>query len=767
MAHGPNRKMAFISSFRPRKCGIATFTSDLVAATAVAAQGGFEPLGVALRSEDDLTYSDPVKFEIRQNIKRDYASAADYINFSHVDVVSVQHEFGLFGGDAGAHVSLLLDRLKVPVITTLHTLLDEPDPAHHKAIVDVCNASERVITMNTRGVDMLKGIYGINGKKVDLIAHGIPDLPFVDSSYYKHKFDIEGRRTILTFGLLGPNKGIEVMLEAMPAVARVHPSVLYIVLGATHPNVLRQDGESYRFMLQQMVKDLGLQEHVIFHNRFVNDEELHNFLCAADVYVTPYLNREQLTSGTLSFAVGTGKAVVSTPYWAAEELLDDGRGRLVDFGDSRTMAEAVIEILSDDSLFYRLRRNAYDYGRSRTWPVIGRRYWELLNSKHLPVRRSVALIKAPGPGVSHVELPEPSLDYLIRLTDDTGLFQHAVNTIPNRAHGYCTDDNARALICMARYCAQSPEPMALELLTRYLSFVMYAQQPDGSVRNFMSYDRTWLEDEPAHDAFGRTLWAYGAVMAYPPSAEYMSVVKDRFDLSVHLVDRQYPRGMAYSMLGMAEYLRQFPGASDIKRSMATAADQLVAQYEENRHSDWDWFEDLLAYDNGVLPQALYVAATVFDSRRYLEVARRTGDFLLRHTFEGGRFSFVGCNGWYHRGRAKAKFDQQPLEAAATIMMLDSAYQATSEKRFLVLQRSAFDWFLGRNDMGVALYDFRTGGCFDGLTPGGVNLNQGAESVLSFMISLLTVVESGPLIADLTAVQELEMIRQTACESGNP
>jgi len=761
MAQGPFRKVAFISSFRPRKCGIATFTADLIAAAAVAAQGGFEPLGVALRSEDDLTYSDPVKFEVRQNVKRDYASAADYINFSHVDVVSVQHEFGLFGGQAGAYLTGLLDRLKVPVITTLHTLLDRPDPAHHRTLVDVCDASERVVTMNTRGVDMLKGIYGISDKKIDLIPHGIPGLPFVDSSYYKHKFDIEGRRTILTFGLLGPNKGIEVMLEAMPAVIRAHPSVLYIILGATHPNVLRHDGESYRFMLQQMVRDLGLQEHVIFHNRFVSDEELHNFLCAADVYVTPYRNGEQLTSGTLSFAVGTGKAVVSSPYWAAEELLADGRGRLVGFGDSDAMAEAVIEILSDDFLFHSLRRNAYDYGRSRTWPVIGRRYWELFNGRQLPVRRAVALIKAPGPGVSHVEMPEPSLDYLVRLTDDTGLFQHAIYTIPNRAHGYCTDDNARALICMAHYCAQSPEPRAFDLLTRYLSFVTYAQQPDGSVRNFMNYDRTWRQDEPPHDGLGRMLWAYGTVMAHPPSAEYVSIVKDRFDLSVHLVERQYPRGMAYSILGMAEYLRQFPGASDIKRHMATAADQLVDQYEENRHSDWDWFEDLLAYDNAVLPQALYVAGTVFGNRQYLEVARRTGDFLLRNTFENGRFSFVGCNGWYHRGRVKAKFDQQPLEAASTIMMLDSAYQATSDKRFLVLQRNAFDWFLGRNDMDAALYDFRTGGCCDGLTPEGVNLNQGAESVLSFMIGLLTVLESAPRIADLTTAQELEMIRQTA------
>jgi len=335
MAKVSPKKVAFISSFLPRKCGIATFTSDLIINTATAARDEFEPLVVAMRSDNELKYNDPVKFEIRQNVKSDYICAADYINFSHVDLISVQHEFGLFGGDAGSYLSLLLDRLKAPTITTLHTVLDEPDPAYYKSLVDVCNASYKVITMNELGVDMLRDIYGISGKKVQLIAHGIPDLPFVDSNYYKHKFGMEGRRTILTFGLLSKKKGIEVLLKALPVIIKADPSVLYIVLGMTHPTILKNDGESYRFSLQRIVKELGLKEHVIFHNRFVSDGELHNFLCAADIYVTPYLSREQLTSGTLSFAVGTGKAVVSTPYWAAMELLSEGRGKLVSSGLER------------------------------------------------------------------------------------------------------------------------------------------------------------------------------------------------------------------------------------------------------------------------------------------------------------------------------------------------------------------------------------------------------------------------------------------------
>lgn len=740
MTNGSAKKVVFISSFPPRKCGIATFTSDLARNAAAAANGQFEPLVVAMRA-GDCRYEDPVKFEIRQNVKSDYICAADYINFSHVDVVSVQHEFGLFGGVAGSYLSLLLNRLKAPIITTLHTVLDEPDPDHHKALLDVCDASVRVITMNERGVGMLRDIYGVPARKVKLIAHGIPDLPFVDSNYYKHKFGLENRRTILTFGLLSQNKGIEVMLRAMPAIVEADPSVIYIVLGMTHPNILKHEGESYRFKLQQMVKDLNLQEHVIFHNRFVGDQELHNFLCAADIYVTAYLNPKQLTSGTLSFAVGVGKAVVSTPYWAATELLADGRGRLVGFGDSDQMAHAIIEILKNDSLFYSLRRQAYEYGRSRTWPRTGQKYWRLFAAGKLPAGTATRARLSAGETISHIELPEPALDHLIRLTDDTGIYQHAKYTMPNREFGYCTDDNARAVIAMVEYYAQYPDPRALKLLDTYLSFTMHSQNEDGTIRNFMNFDRKWWEKEPGHDAFGRVLWAFGTVIAKPPTPAYLSIAKDCFDKSVEHVQKQLPRGMAYSVFGMNDYLKKFPGASDIKRQLELAADGLVVQYEENAYPDWRWFEDILTYDNAVLPHALFVAGLTFANRRYIEVAMETCEFLLAHTLKGDHFSFIGSNGWYERGGTRAVFDQQPLEATSTVMMLGAAYDATGDKRFLRLQRKAFDWFFGINDLHYPLYDFRTKGCNDGLMREGVNANQGAESTLSYFLSLLAMLES--------------------------
>jgi glycosyltransferase involved in cell wall biosynthesis len=740
MVRDAKKRVAFIASFPPRRCGIATFTSDLIASTTTAADGEFEPLVVTMRADNSLRYNDPVKFEIRQNVRSDYICAADYINFSHVDLVSVQHEFGLFGGEAGAYLSLLLRRLKAPVITTVHTVIDEPRQDYYRVMVDVCDCSYRIVTMNERGVTMLQDIYGIAAKRIHLIPHGIPDLPFVDSNYYKGKFGLEGRKTILTFGLISKNKGIEVMLHAMPEIIRAEPAAVYIVLGMTHPSVLKYEGESYRFSLQKLVRDLDLQNHVIFHNRFVNDEELHNFLCAADIYVTPYLGREQLTSGTLAFAVGTGKAVVSTPYWAAEELLADGRGRLVPFGESAMLSQEIVKILKDEAMYYSLRRKAYDYGRSRTWPKVGQLYWKLFRETQPPIHVINNGELTAVESLSHIEVPEPALEHLVRLTDDTGLFQHGKFTVAHRAHGYCTDDNARGAIAMTKYYAQYPDPQALRLLDTYLSFVMYAQTADGSFRNFMSFDRQWSMNEPEHDALGRTLWALGAIMANPPSPAYLSVVKDYFDRSVGRVREQSARGAAYGILGMCNYLKLFPGASDIKRLLELAADRLVSQYHEGCHPGWYWFEDALTYDNAVLPHALFVAALTLDNSTYVEVALKTADFLLDNTFDGDHFSFIGSQGWYPRGGTRAVFDQQPVDAGATVMMLHAAYAVTKESRFLAVQRTAFDWFLGTNDLRIPLYDFRTKGCSDGLMAGGVNGNQGAESMVSFLLSLLTVLE---------------------------
>ncbi len=741
-------KTAFVASYIPRRCGIATFTNDLLTNSALHAGEQFEPIVIALQPDGrEVHYSEPVKFEIRQQIKNDYICAADYINFSHVDLISLQHEFGLFGGKAGSYINLLLQRVNAPVVTTMHTVIDEPEEDFYKATVDVCTLSDKVVVMNERGLDMLRNIYGIPPAKMELIPHGLPDLPFVDSSYYKHKFGMDGRRTILTFGLLSRNKGIEMMLDALPDIIREDPSVLYIVLGATHPGVLKYEGEQYRFSLQQKVKALGLQDHVIFHNRYVNDGELHNFLCSADLYVTPYLNREQLTSGTLAFAVGAGKAVISTPYWAAEELLSEGRGVLVNFNDPKVLAVEIIDILRKDQKFYSLRRKAYDYGRNLTWPRIGKVYWKLFRETAGP---AVIHIK-PAPGVNEtaaiMEVPEPPLEHLIRMTDDTGLYQHAKFIIPDREHGYCTDDNARAVIVANKYYAQYADEESFRLFNIYLSFIYNACKNDGTVYNFMNYDRTWVAGEPVHDALGRTLWAFGSVIARPPLAKYISIIKDCFDRSIVHTPSLAPRGMAYAVFGMTEYLKQFPGASEIKRLFAIAAGSINELYRQNSSADWQWFENILTYDNAVLVDAMFRAAAVMDNKQYLDTALATCDFLIENTFINGRFSPIGCKGWYPKDGERARFDQQPLEAVSTIMMLSQAYAVTKKPEYLKLQKKTFDWFLGDNDLQMPVYDFRTRGCGDGLEQSGVNLNQGAESLLAFLMGLLCLLEGYNLNMD--------------------
>lgn len=737
MANSKYRKVAFVSSFLPRRCGIAVFCNDLIRNISHCAGPNFEPLVAAMVTNSEQRYSEPVMFEIRRSVKNDYHCAADYLNFSHVDVVSVQHEFGLFGGDGGSHLNLLLQQLHAPIITTLHTVLEAPEECCRRSMIELCELSDTVIVMNRRGVDMLSSIYGIDAKKIQFIPHGIPDLPFVDSSYYKHKFRIEGRKTILTFGLLSRNKGIEHMLKAMPSIVEADPTVLYIILGATHPEILRHDGEEYRFELQRLVEELNLQSHVMFYNQFVSDEKLGHFLCAADLYVTPYRAAEQLTSGTLAFAVGAGKAVVSTPYWAAEDLLSEGRGTLVPFNDPSALSAAVISILTNDQVFFRLRRRAYDFSRSMIWPQIGQEYWKLLSRNGLQTVRPKTL--AVKDSVLPAEIPEPSLEHVRRLTDDTGLLQHATFTLANRDHGYCTDDNARAVVAMTHYYAQYPDSEALRLLNTYLSFVYHAQQPDGTFYNFMSYDRHWLQKEPDHDGLCRVLWALGTAIGQPVRPEMIPILKEMFDRSVTLINQQSPRSRAYAIFGMRQYLKQFPGASDIKRYLHTAADFLLGLLD-HAQDDWMWFEDVLCYDNASLPHALFEAYLVTENEPYLNAAVKTCDFLLKHTYCDDHFSFIGCNGWFTRGQPAARFDQQPLDAMETVRMLKTAFEATGNPLYKKLQKKAFNWFLGENDLSIPLYDFRTRGCCDGLMQNGVNQNQGAESTLSFMLALLTILE---------------------------
>ncbi len=733
-------KIAFISSWMPRRCGIATFTSDMIEHAGRAAKGCMQPCVIAMEAFEPLHYGDEVRCVVHRERKKDYIAAADYINFSGVNLVVLQHEFGLFGGDAGAYITLLLGRLNVPVITTLHTILEQPDTQQRRVITDVANASARLVVMSRRGVAMLRDIYGIAGEKVEFLPHGLPALSFSNSAPFKHELGFHQRKIVLTFGLLSRNKGIEWAVRALPDVVRAHPDILYLVLGATHPEVKKADGEEYRLSLRRLVKDLGLEKHVVFINRFVTDEELHRYLSAADYYLTPYLSREQITSGTLAFALGLGKAVISTPYWYAEELLADGRGILVPFRDEAAITAALMNLLEDPDACEAMRRRAFDYGRAMTWPKVGEGYWRLFlacaTDRIVPVRTTGF---TPASHISVVDLPELRLDHFQRLTDDTGIIQHAVHTVPDRRHGYCTDDNARALEVMVRLYRQRKDVNSLRLLDIYLAFLLQARKEDGTFNNFMSFDRRFLAPVRSDDASARAIQALGALIAWPPRPSLTMLASTIFRAAIAATCYSL-RGRAYEILGLADYLREFPDDSDMRREMKRATDEIVQAFHVTATADWQWFEDCLTYDNAVLPHALFVAARILKNDAWRAVAVDACRFLVSATYADNHFSFVGCHGWYPKDGEKAQYDQQPLDAASTVRMLRAAFDATDDTYYLGLERKAFDWFLGENDGHVALFDFASKGCFDGLTPDGVNANQGAESLIAYTLAHLSIEE---------------------------
>lgn len=736
--HEAVQTIAIIATYPPRQCGIASFTASLVDALATRyPQARLLVLPLNDR-EEGYRYPERVRFEIAEGDPESYRQAADFLNVNNVDLVCVQHEFGIFGGEAGELILTLLRELRMPIVTTLHTVLSAPNEAQRRVMLRLAELSDRLVVMNPRGLELLQAHYQIPASKLALIPHGIPDVPFVDPNFYKDRFGVEGKLVLLTFGLLSPNKGIEVAIRALPEIIARYPQAVYLILGATHPHVKRHAGESYRLSLQRLARELKVEDHVIFYNRFVSQEELLEFIAACDIYLTPYLNREQITSGTLAYAAGAGKAIVSTPYWHAEELLAEQRGILVPFGDHRALAQAVLELLERDAERHAMRKRAYLYSRQAVWPEVAMRYFEVFVRTKLerarsprPLRRPTTLASRPG------ELPLLQLDHLYRLTDDTGLLQHAKFGVPNYHEGYTTDDNARALVLCALLDRLEPhEPHALA--ARYLAFLYYAYNPDtGRFRNFLSYDRRWLEAVGSEDSHGRSLWALGMLLAYSRNEALMKLATWLFNQALPAVlDMTSPRAWAFTLLGLSGYLARFGGDSSARQLRYTFAERLHSAYRQCRADDWCWFEDVLSYANARLPQALMIVGAELNDDEMLSAGLEALSWLCAlQRAEAGHFVPIGANGFYPRGGVRARFDQQPIEAHATVSACLAAYRITREVRWLREAERAFEWFLGRNDLGLPLYDPTTGGCCDGLHPDRRNENQGAESTLAFLLSL--------------------------------
>ncbi len=731
-------KVAFLGDYPPRQCGIATFTRDL--RDAVAAAQPTWPSQVIAVSDHVGTYSYPeeVRFEIPQPDVASYLRAANFLNLAHTDVLCVQHEFGIFGGVAGSHILGLLRRVRMPVVTTLHTVLEKPDADQRRVFTEMANLSTRLVVMARRAAGMLREIYEVPEEKIVLIPHGIPDTPFTDPSFYKDHFDVAGRPVMLTFGLLSPNKGIEYAIRALPAIVRDHPRLVYIVLGATHPNLLREDGENYRLQLERLTRSLGVEKNVMFVNRYVSNAELCEYIGAADIYITPYLNESQITSGTLAYCHGAGKAVVSTPYWHAAELLDEGRGILVPFRDAEAIAREVTGLLGDEGRLNAMRKQAYLAGRNMVWPEVARAYADVFEQA---CEGFQADRRAPGEAHfgEYSHLPPWRFDHLLRMSDNTGMLQHARFSVPWFEHGYCTDDNARALLFTISLDGLDECPASLrQLRSIYAAFLEHAFVPaSGRFRNFMGFDRVWMEEAGSEDSHGRALWALGAVVGRDKSESLRAWAASLFEQALPAVGAfTSPRAWAFAILGLHEYLRTMDGDLLAARMREDLSLRLLGLWQAVATPEWPWFEETLGYDNARLCQALVLTGRWTDREDIREAGLTSLRWLMEHQRgEGGCFRPIGSNGFWRKGEQPAEFDQQPVEAAAAVSACIEALNTTGDSWWRGEAQRAFDWFLGANDLNEVLYDSATGGCRDGLHPNRANQNEGAESTLSFALAL--------------------------------
>jgi len=755
-------RIAVIGNYLPRQCGLATFTTDLC--TAISAEYGTARL-LALPVNDTLEgydYPSRVRWSLAQDDLTSYQDAAEFLNFNNIDMVCLQHEYGIFGGPAGGHILHLLRRLKMPLVTTLHTVLREPDPDQLRVMEEIAELSDRLIVMSQLSSQFLQEIFKVPVSKIDMVPHGVPDLPFLDPNFYKDRFRVEGKAVLLTFGLLSPNKGIENVIQALPQILSRHKNVVYIVAGATHPHILRREGEKYRASLQALAKEVGVESQVLFHNRFASPEEMAEFIGAADIYITPYRHEAQVVSGSLAYALGAGKAIISTPYWHAIELLDDRRGALVPFQNPDAIAQKTIELLDTPAIRHAMRKRAYLFAREMIWKRVAQGYMESFSrvrSDRMESPRVQFSARATPKDLNR--LPELKLDHMNALTDDTGVLQHAIFTVPNRGEGHTTDDNARALIftVMLEHVGEHrPEkdrtennqlendvrenahlPLA-NFSARYLSFLEHGFNPaNGRFRNFLGYDRQWNEAAGSEDSHGRAVWALGTVLGRSSDRGLRCAAGRLFELSLPAVVEFYsPRACAYTLLGIQEYLGSYPGDRDAQKVRAVLAGRLLAMYESICRPDWKWFENVVAYGNARLPQAMLLVGSACSDDRIVSAGLEALDWLTetQRSEASGHFVPVGSQGFYRQGGEKARFDQQPIEAAGAVSACLQAYRVTGESRWRDEAWSAFNWFLGDNDLQLPLYDCVTGGCRDGLHPERANENQGAESTLSFLMALL-------------------------------
>jgi glycosyltransferase involved in cell wall biosynthesis len=724
-------RIAIVGNHPPRLCGIATFTSD----TAVALRTAFPDAIVDVYAMNDPgathEYAGAVVAEIGQDDLSDYREAARRIDASGAQVVLVQHEYGIFGGPAGKHLLTLLDRVTAPVVVILHTVLETPNLEQRVVIEALARRASKLIVMAEKGRDILERVHGLPRETIAVVPHGVPDRPFGQGAEKKRRFGFEGRKVLMTFGLLSPNKGIETMLRALPAIVAENPDALYVVVGATHPHLVAREGEAYRDGLAKLADELGVAANLQFVDGFLEQDLLLDYVEAADIYVTPYLNEAQITSGTLSYAVSMGKPVVSSPYWHASELLANDVGILAGFGDSAAFAEAINGLFADPVRMNAIAERAYAIGRGMTWETAAHHYMEIMRAA---VRRQpVRMIQRP---IADLPVVAPDLTGVERMTDGCGMIQHSIFAVPDRNHGYCVDDNCRALMLMHRIKGED-EARADELATVYAAFVQHAWNGEtGRFRNFMAYDRGWLESVGSEDSFGRSLWSIGDTAAHARRADLRRWALHLFDqVAPHALELGSPRTWAFALLGADAVLDVHPGHGVASRLVHHFGARLAQRLADASREGWTWFETVVGYDNARLPEALIRAGARTGNPEWVAQGVAAFDWLERvQNGPDGVFRAVGTESFGREYEFSLHFDQQPLEAWATIDAALATHRITGDARWKAVAVRAYRWYLGANDVGLPVASISDGGCFDGLMRDRVNLNQGAESVLAFQFA---------------------------------
>jgi len=715
-------RIAMIGCFRPRLCGIATFTADTYDHLR-AARADLDIDIYAMRSPTDQPTDAAASLTIDEAQRDQYLAAAEAINASGANAVWLQHEFGIFGGPAGAYILDLVDRVAAPLIVTLHTVLADPNDEQRMVMERLVARASKLVVMSEYGRATLIDAYRADVDQIVHIEHGTPDRPFVDISPLRETLGLAKRPILSTFGLIGPGKGLEDAIRALPAIAAQYPDILYRIVGATHPNLVAHEGEAYRERLEALAASLGVAGNIAWENRFLDTEELLDQIELCDIYLAPYPNLQQITSGTLAYAVALGRAVVSTPFVHARELLANDVGILLPAPDSEAIAEAVLLLLAVPEERRALQKRAYTRGRRTAWGQIARECANLIDH-----------VAAPAAAVMNARRA-PSLEGFWAMCDDVGMFQHAIHFVPDRRHGYCIDDNARALMLVHSLPARAQEQAAHQALA-FASFIQHGWNEDAGVfRNFMNYGRSWLEERGSEDSNGRTLWALGHAAAYARSPAMRDWAAEWFDRAAPMTEHfKSPRAIAFALLGADDILERNPDHRQARAILERGGAFLGALWKSARRQGWDWFEAGLAYDNARLAEALFRAGRRLPSLPLEEAGLSALDWLADfQTAPSGHFRPVGSESFAHAGEA-LPFDQQPLEAWATIAACATAFASTGAKVWRDHAETAFAWFLGQNDRGVALGDPLSGRCFDGLTPRGVNRNSGAESILAYHLA---------------------------------